>query len=528
MSNIYICGHQNPDTDSIVAAISYAELKRLLGEHGAKAVRLGTITPETSYVLERFGIEPPMLMKSARTQVRDIAFDMPPTVSASLPLRKVWETMSANRTKTMPVVSDEGKLLGVCTSGDISDYDLKVVFSEDGIQTSTQNLNTTLAGRLICGSEGVVTGGIHIALNDADFHRHTGILLAEWREGIEKLAANARASCVILCHAHSAEAEQGITRVIATPHDLFRAARLAAQSPPVSEIMRAENLITFTLDDYLDDVRAKLLSSRYRSYPILNNEGRVAGAISRIHLINNSKKRMVLVDHNERSQAVSGLEQADIVEIIDHHRLGDLQTGKPMYFRNEPVGSTTTIIASMYQESGQKPSPEMAGLMLAGIVSDTVIFRSPTCTEKDRHNAQWLASIAELDVYELGQELFHALDAQLDELTAEQLFFHDFKEYSLGGKKVGVSQITCWSAHKLQTPAMREFMENLFIHERFDILLFIQTEIEREGSLVLHFSQDDEVLTRAFGVADTSDDFFLTGVMSRKKQVIPALSRVLM
>jgi manganese-dependent inorganic pyrophosphatase len=270
-----------------------------------------------------------------------------------------------------------------------------------------------------------------------------------------------------------------------------------------------------------------MLNSRFRSYPIVDAEGNVVGAISRVHLINHARKRVVLVDHNEKSQSVAGLEQAEICEIIDHHRLGDVQTGMPMFFRNEPVGSTTTIIAGMYKEYQLAPGPELAKLMLAAILSDTVAFRSPTCTEKDKKLSEWLAGIAGTDADELGKTIFLSLSEKLVGLSAQRILFQDFKEYSLGGRKIGIGQITCWETDMINKDQLQEYMDSLLVKERFDIVLFMLTEIVRDGTTFLHSESDPEILLQTFGTAVTKGPFFLTGIMSRKKQVVPALSRYL-
>ncbi len=531
MEALYICGHQNPDTDSIVAAISYASLKREMGEPDALAVRLGSIGAETSFVLERFGFHQPVLLPSARTQLKDIHFDLPKTVLPTVTIREAWETMLSNKLRSLPVVGEEGQLLGICTSSDIVDFEMASSDKNYTITTSVNNLCKVLSGWCISGCNSEVSGQVRTSLGDRDFTTQTGILIAEWRKGIENIVANGTASAVILCQAYDAVTVDGNLPVIATPFDVYTVSRLISHSMQVSTIMKSDNLITFLLDDYVDDVRKVLISTRHHSYPVLNSEGRVVGAISRIHLINYRKKRMVLVDHNEKSQSAPGLEQAEVVEVVDHHRLGDVQTSAPVLFRNEPVGSTTTIVASIYQEQGRTPSQEMAGLMLAGILSDTVIFKSPTSTSKDRQMAEWLAGIAKQDTAELGRELFNAITNALVKKNPEELLFYDFKEYLLGGKKIGIGQITCWDADNIPTADIRNAMEKLRTVERFDMVLFMQTEIIRNGSTLLNTGADMDLLLNAFGLRDSrekTEDLFLDGVMSRKKQLVPALSAYLL
>lgn len=440
---IYICGHQNPDTDSIVAAIALSHLK---GVDRTKAVRLGPVSPETNFVLTRFGFAPPELIENARTQLKDIDYDHPTTVMPETSLRTAWSTRQAGGIITLLVTDTNGRLLGIVSPSDIAESILRSVFDHPDRDMTLEQLCSSMSGR----------GGL-----------------------------------------------------------------------TVEDIMKKNGLVTFREDEYLDEVRGRMLTTRFRAYPVLNDEGVVIGAVSRYHLFHHKRKQFVLVDHNEKSQSVPGIEQAEILEIIDHHRLGDIQTGAPVMFRNEPVGSTNTIIAGMFHEQDKTPEPPLAGLMLAGILSDTVLYKSPTCTEKDRRMAAWLSGVAKINDLKLGKEMFNAFGSELRSQTARQIFFHDFKEYSLGGKKIGIGQITVWSSDAMPSAEIQGFMNQLRRDERFDLLLFMHTEIVREGTLFLTSCESNELLQRCFGVDPVGGRFFLSGMMSRKKQVVPALSRIL-
>ncbi len=438
---VYVCGHQNPDTDSIVAAIAYAQLR---GE-GTQAVRLGELSPETRFVLDRFSFEYPLLMMSARTQMSDIDIDQPMTVTENTTITEAWEFMKQRQIITLFVVDENMQLIGIISPGDIADSVLRTVY--------TPNLGDMSLSQLC-----------------------------------EKLQNGEHC---------------------------------------VRELMTKDKLVTFNINETLDDVRSKMLMTRFRSYPVTDDQKRVIGSVSRFHLIKHKRKQFVLVDHNEKSQSVPSIEQADIIEIIDHHRLGDIQTGSPVFFRNEPVGSTTTIIAGMFQEVSKTPSKSLAGLMLAGILSDTVLYKSPTCTEKDKRMAAWLSEIAGVEDQKLGRELFAAFDAELLSHTPRQIFFHDFKEYLLGGKKVGIGQITVWSSQSIPTAEIQAFIHKLRASERFDLLIFMQTEIVKEGTLFVYSCDDYDLLRRTFGIEPDKKPFFITGMMSRKKQVVPAIRAVL-
>ena len=313
------------------------------------------------------------------------------------------------------------------------------------------------------------------------------------------------------------------TCIISTPFDAYRAARLLYQAMPIERICRTEGLECFHLDDFVDDVREGMLKSRYRCYPILDENEKVIGTLSRYHLIRPRRKRVALVDHNEVSQSVPGLEQADIVEIIDHHRLADIQTGYPIYFRNEPVGSTTTIIAGMYQEKGLMPSEKLAGLMAAAIVSDTVMFKSPTCTQRDRNMAERLARIGNVSLEELGQQIFSA--SWSDDKTAHELLFADFKDFHIAGHNLGVGQITCVnSEHILERK--EEFLNDMrrtMRERKYSLMLLMLTDVLREGTQLIYLG-DEEAIQQAFSPDAKNNVVFLPHVMSRKKQIIPALS----
>ena len=341
-----------------------------------------------------------------------------------------------------------------------------------------------------------------------------------------ELALKKKAGCIILCRTDLGEKYHAIsspTCVISSPLDVWQAARLLYQAMPVSRIAKSAGITCFHLDDFLDDVREAVLQSRYRSYPILDSDGRVVGTLSRYHLMQPRRKRIVLVDHNEISQSVPGLEQAELVGIIDHHRLADVQTGYPVFMRNEPVGSTNTIIATLFQENGLMPGEKLAGLMAAAIVSDTVMFKSPTTTPRDRRMAERLARIAGLDLDALGQEVFSASSA---DKPAEALLKTDFKEFHLGEHRVGISQITTMDSAALLKrrneflPEMKKMQEE----KKYDLVLLMITDVLREGTEIL-FLGDKEDVRQAFGLSRIREDrVFLKGIMSRKKQVVPALT----
>ncbi len=534
MNEIYVSGHRNPDTDSIVASMAYAKLRNALGDREYKAVRIGAINDETQHMLDHFGFEPPEYVKSMRTQVRDLDFDRPPELNCSVTMDLAWRTMREGEIATMPIVNDDGSLYGMLSAGDIASYDMETIYSNHIDELPLFNLLSVLEGRLVneCSSTAEsISGDVTIALpqsfdDPALISPETILICGDQREIIAN-AIEHGVNCLIICQADISQELVDCdkpTCIISTPLDARQVSRLIYQAIPIDRVCKTtNNIVCFHLDDFLDDVREVLLKSRYRCYPVLDEQEHVVGTLSRFHLLNPRRKRVVLVDHNEASQSVIGLDQVEILEIIDHHRLADIQTRQPISVRNEPVGSTNTIITAMYQEHGVMPSPRMAGLMAAAILSDTVMFKSPTCTKRDIAMAERLARIAKIDLDELGRELYSVSGA--DDKPADELFKTDYKQFHIAEKNLGVSQITCVDASHLLT-RQEEFlamMAKLKKDMDFDCVILMITDVLLEGSYLLYVGADDEI-QQAFSVTPKDNCVFLPGVMSRKKQVIPMLT----
>lgn len=535
MDPIFVFGHRNPDTDSVVAAMSYAALRNALGDQEYVAARLGHLNDETAFLLEKFGFKPPMLLQTVRTQVRDLDYDRPPLLGAAVPVSHAWEILRENENlSAIPVTDEGGHLYGMITAGSIAESDMDSVQHPQVTDVPIFNLLSALEGRVINDAEDVfdqISGEVIIALptagNVLKGMKHGSIVICGQQPDVVEQALQLHASCIILCQSDLAEKYRDMhseTCMIATPCDAYRAARMLYQAIPVSRITQAKGLVYFHLTDYIDDVRDTVLQSRYRSYPILDEEEKVVGTLSRYHLIRPRRKRVVLVDHNETAQSVPGLEQAEIMEIIDHHRLADVQTGNPVFMRNEPVGSTTTIIATMYQERGLMPSEKLAGLMAAAVLSDTVMFKSPTCTPRDRRIAERLARIAGIDLDELGREIFSA--SVSTDKTVEELLNTDFKEFHIAGHDLGIGQITCLDAEKVlgRLPELLPAMQKMKDAHHYDMQLLMLTDVLREGTELI-FLGDEDVVRMAFSARDIKDHHvFLPKVVSRKKQIVPALA----
>ncbi len=534
MNEIYVSGHRNPDTDSIVASMAYARLRNALGDREYKAVRIGAINDETQHMLDHFGFEPPEYIKSMRTQVCDLDFDRPPELNCSVTMDLAWRTMREGEIATIPIVRDDGTLHGMLSAGDIASYDMQTIYSSHIEELPVFNLLSVLEGRLVNECSNLVnsvSGDVLIALpqsfEDPGLISPDTILICGDQPEIIARALEHGVNTLIICQADvSPELADSAapTCIISTPLDARQVSRLIFQAIPIDRVCKTtSNVVCFHLADYIDDVKEVLLKSRYRCYPVLDENEHVVGTLSRFHLLNPRRKRVVLVDHNEVSQSVVGLDQVDILEIIDHHRLADIQTRQPISVRNEPVGSTNTIITAMYQENGVMPSPRMAGLMAAAILSDTVMFKSPTCTKRDIAMAERLARIAKINLEELGKELYSVSGA--DDKSAEELFRTDYKQFHIADKNLGVSQITCVDASHLLTrkDEFMAVMSKLKKDMDFDDVILMITDVLLDGSYLLYVGSDDEI-QQAFSVVPKDNCVFLPGVMSRKKQVVPMLT----
>lgn len=535
MDPIYVFGHKNPDTDSVVSALAYASLMNAVGEGNYIPARLGHCNDETNFLLKRFGFEAPVYLHTVRTQVHDIDFDVPPLLNARVPMSYAWDVLRKNANlSSLPVTDEEGTLYGVITSGLLAECDMASINTPIVSDVPVYNLLSALEGRIINDEEDLfdaVSGEVVIALPGTaapiqSMNENCIVICGSQPDVIEQ-AINAGASCVIICQADIDESYRGRstkTCLIVTPCDAYRAARMIFQAGPVGRIAIRKDVVHFHLDDYIDDVRETVLKSRFRSYPVLDENDKVVGTLSRYHLLRPKRKKVVLVDHNETSQSVSGLDQADIMAILDHHRLADVQTGNPIYMRNEPVGSTTSIVATMYQEYGLMPTPKLAGLMAAAILSDTVLFKSPTCTPRDRRLAERLSRIAGIDLDTLGRDMFS--NASGMEKSAKELLMSDFKEFHLSDHAIGIGQVSSLNSLEMLS-RQEEFLSEMNAmrqEKQYDMVLLMLTDVLREGTELV-FCGDPEIVNAAFG-CELHDEkhLFLPGVMSRKKQIVPALS----
>ena len=541
---VYITGHKNPDSDSICAALAYAEYKNANGDINAIPVRLGEINRETKFILEYFGVHAPILLETVRQSVENLDFDKIAPVSPDISLRMALELMKKNNLNSLPVIAENEQLIGIVTISDIIRSYIDVwdngILGKSG--TPIDNIIDTLSAKVVVIPNEMkpLTGKLLVLAMEpksaVEYIEENDIAICGDRNDVQELAMNSNISLMIITGNIKAEEEiiklgeqNGIT-IISTPHDTFTTARLIAQSVPISYVMSRDNLMVFALDDLVDNVREKMSQTRYRSYPVIDedNNNKVVGLISRYHLISSMKKKVILVDHNERSQSVDGLEECEILEIIDHHRVADVFTGNPIYFRNEPVGSTSTIIASIMFENGRRPSKKMAGILSAAIISDTLLFRSPTSTNVDRMILERLARIADLDVEKFAMEMFKA-GTSLVGKTPQELLSQDFKTFTIGKDKVGIAQV-----YTMDPDSLKDMKTDLILlmDEKakelgYSMFILMLTDIFKEASEMVVVGQNKELVAQAFGKVLVNNSFYVPGVLSRKKQVVPPITNAL-
>ena len=542
-----VIGHKNPDTDSICSAICYANLKTSITGKEYVPCRAGHINEETQFVLNYFGVEAPELVSNVKTQVRDIEIRETAGVDRNISLKKAWNLMQDANVVTLPAVNANNVLEGLITVGDITKSYMNVLDSSILSKARTQysNIIETLEGQLVIGEESAYfdQGKVLIAAANPDLMEyyiapHDLVILGNRYES-QLCAIEMEADCIIVCEGAAVSMtirklaqERGCT-VITTPYDTYTAARLINQSMPISYFMKTENLITFEDGDFIDDIKDVMASKRHRDFPILDKDGKYRGMISRRNLLGARGKQIVLVDHNEKNQAVDGIENAEILEIIDHHKLGTVETIAPVFFRNQPLGCTATIVYQMYNVNSVPMDKKIAGLLCSAIISDTLLFRSPTCTEIDKMAALALAGEAGIDINQYAREMFSA-GSNLKSKTDDEIFYQDFKRFNSGKVSFGVGQISSLNADELDSLKERllPYLKKAHKEHGVDMMFFMLTNILNESTILLYEGTGAlPMLTNAFHLEENTEEardsasgtVELPGVVSRKKQLIPAI-----
>ena len=537
---VVVIGHRNPDTDSICSAIAYAELKNKTSDLVCEARRAGRMNQETEFVLKKFGVTPPRMCTDVNPKIRDVDYREMPGIPGATSLRRAWEIMRDQKIDTLPITSAENDLEGIITVKDIATANMDVF--DTGVlaksKTSFRNILETLGGTMVVGDENAVCTTGHIKIGTAtpemlESNVEKGdIVILTNRYESQLCAIEKEASLLIICngskvgHTIQRIADEMGVAIMTTPYDTYAAGKLISQCAPISYYMTREDILKFTLVTPVADVMRVMAKVRHRYFPILDEEGKYCGMVSRRNIIALRKRRIILVDHNEATQAVEGFDQAEILEIIDHHRIGSLETSGPVYFRNQPVGCTATIITQMYDENGVEIRPQIAGLLLAAILSDTLVFRSPTCTPVDVSTANRLAKIAGVEIDAFASEMFEAGE-KLDGKTPEEVFLQDFKVFMCGDVRFGVAQGSYMTrknlkaAQQLLTPYLPEACGKQNVEDLYMLL----TDVPKEESVVICTGRHaDEMLRSGFEKEPEEDgSWVLPGVVSRKKQFIPAL-----
>ncbi|MGN1318465.1 MAG: putative manganese-dependent inorganic diphosphatase [Lachnospirales bacterium] len=540
---VYILGHKNPDTDSICSAISYAWLKNQKEDRYIPA-RCGSVNDETRFVLDYFNVEMPVFVQNVSTQVKDIEIRKVKGVSSVISLKSAWEIMKADNLVTLPIIAEDNKLEGLITVSDIAKsymdvYDSSIIADA---KTPYKNLVEILNGEMLVGdiNDVITRGKVFIAAANPelmeDYIAENDIVICGDRFEAQLCAVEMKAACVIIC-CHNTKVSQTIQNlakekgcnIIKTEYDTYNATRLVNQSMPIRHFMRKHDIITFSPKDLINEIHPVMAEKRHRDFPILNKNGELIGMISRRNLIGGKNKKVILVDHNEKSQAVEGLDEAEILEVIDHHRIADFETIHPIFFRNQPLGCTATIISQMYDEQGVEIPPNIAGILCSAIISDTLIFSSPTCTAVDIAMAKRLADIAGINIEEYAKKMFKA-GSNIENKSVEQIFYQDFKMFNSNATTFGVGQFYIMDDNDIAVvkDKLYEFMVKVREEKNADMMFFMLTNVMEQSSKIVFCGENVyDYLSNVFHTPEEENVIYMEKFVSRKKQFIPAMISVL-
>lgn len=540
---VYVSGHRNPDTDSICSAIAYSYLLNATNKYNAVPVRLGEINRETEYVLKRFGVEHPVLLKTVKQKVEDLNYDKVTVFSKDLTLKTAWFLLEQQNLKSAPILDEHGQLLGLLSTSNIIEGYMDQWDSEvlKKAKTPVENVIDTLEANVIYLNESlkVVEGDIHIAAMSGSeakkrIHENDVVIVGGDRSDDLEELISVKPSLIVLTGSLTADEnvvkkceEQGIS-IISTPFNTYQTSQQIVQAIPVEYVMIKGDIKTFSTDDTLDYMKEVMSETRYRGYPVIDLNNRCVGSISRFALLKGLRKKVILVDHNERGQSIPGIEEADILEIVDHHRVADIQTVGPLLFRGEPLGSTATIVTKIFDELDVEMPSHIAGLLLGAVVSDTLLFKSPTCTPVDTKIAKKLAEIAGVDIQKFAMEMFKA-GTSLVGKTVDEIFNQDFKKFNFDNLQVGVAQVNSMDIEGFlpYKKDMLDYMNKFAEDNNLEFTLLLLTDIINANSEIFVGGPRPELVEKAFNVQLTECQGTLAGVISRKKQVVPAITAIM-
>lgn len=540
---VFVSGHRNPDSDSICSAIAYAHFLFTINRYNAVPVRLGEINKETEFILKRFHVEIPVLLKTVKQKVEDLDYDKVTVFSKELTLKTAWALMKQQNLKSAPVLDDHNQLLGLLSTSNIIEGYMDEWDSEILKKASTpiENVIDTLDAGILYLDKSLKTikGEVHIAAMTGEeaikrIHENDVVIVGGDREKAVEHFIAAKVSLIILTGSITIDESllqkciDAHISVISTPFNTFMSSQQIIQSIPVEYVMQKGGLMTFSTDDTVDYVKEVMSETRFRSYPVIDFMGRVVGSVSRFQVLNGMKKKVIQVDHNERGQSINGIEEAEILEIVDHHRVADIQTIGPVLFRGEPVGSTATIVAKCYKENNLEIPKDMAGIMLGAIISDTLLFKSPTSTPVDTKIAKELAGIAGVDIKEFGLEMFKA-GTSLVGKTVEEIFNQDYKKFSFGDTSVGIAQVNTMDIEGFMPykAEMLQYMQQVATANRMEFVMLLLTDVINATSEVFVAGVRPDYVASAFKIELVEHQASLPGIISRKKQVVPVITEVL-
>ena len=542
---VYVSGHKNPDTDSIISAICYADLKNRLGDVDAIPIRLGKLNQETKFVLDYFGVEAPILKESMILQVSDLNIDKAYAIDPSIPVRVAWDIFQEGLTNSLAVVDNEGKIIGIASLSNITKsymdvWDDKIIGRAN---TPIENIIDVLSAKVLFlpDNQRPFDGKMTVmAMNDDNqefdnYFSQGDIVIVGNRIDYMEYLITRKVSLVILTNGSTIDedlidyAKENDVTILSTEYNTFMTSRLLPMTIPVSHVMTEDDLVYFSTTDTIDLVRETMAKSRFRSYPVVDENKKVIGSISRYHLISSNMKKLILVDHNEKNQSIDDIDQAEIIEIIDHHRVANIYTTAPLFYRAEPVGSTATIISEMYLESGLRPSKEIAGLLCAAIISDTLLFRSPTTTDVDRRILDRMSKIADLNPEEFANQMFKA-GTSLKEKSPTDIVEGDVKTFTINGEDVRVGQVMTMNPEELEPlrDEITKLMQEKIEAKGETTFVLVLTDIFNETSELLVVGDHIEDIEEEFGNKVKNGTISAPGVLSRKKQVIPRLTNAFM